>query len=153
MTLSTLTYQGASYPSIEHAFQASKYRHLTGGERLDLIKQFMEGEIYGKMLPLKIKGKGGKGEMRKKKVTLDVDSWNDNRLQVMSDLIAARAESDEHFANLIRFAQTNGIALLHMENTRGRGEAFWGGTFEGKSRQLENFVGANNYGRLLSELM
>lgn len=143
-------YNGYCYHSIEHAFAGSKYLFLEEGAREDLMYRFTCDGIFGSLQPLEVKGKGGKGQMKKDGVSLDVLKWNKTRLAVMRDVAAARFKDDSLFRKIIRKAKKEHVPILHYGP---RGDTFWGGSFGGKEKVLENFSGNNHYGQILQLLV
>jgi len=147
-----LVYEGLTYPSIEHAFQAAKYNYITmrstakrGGEELKRL--FTVGEEYGKLPATQACSKGKRGTMDKKhKVDLDLHRWNAVSLQVMKKLMAERAKVDRVFVACLIDAR-KGLKIYHKEKGV---NAFWGGHFTDKDRT--KFQGQNHMGLLLEQL-
>lgn len=124
-----LTFEGESYPTMEHAFHAAKFNPkyisaLTPGKANELRKKLQVGGDIE--LAKDAKSFGGKGSFKKLKLTLDQAAWNEDRAAVMRDVADARALVDERFAKILKDAVATSTELKHYE--RGKAdEVFWGG--------------------------
>ena len=94
-------FEGHTYPTVEHAYQAAKT--LDESEREQIRTQKSPG---------KAKGMGSRLTLR--------EDWNDVRLDVMERLVYMKAK-DPDFSQLLR---NTGDAKLIEGNTRG--DRFWG---------------------------
>ena len=96
-----LTYLGRYYPTAEHAYQAAKARNTTEHDRIALSET-----------PGIAKSRG--------RVTLVRDDWEEVKLSVMEEVVAAKFKLP-HLADLLRLT---GNAQL-IEGNRW-GDRFWG---------------------------
>lgn len=152
MTPATIRVDGAEYPSVEHYFQSSKYAlSLTDGagqgKANRLAEQFRVGKQFGKISPKDVKSKGGKGEMSKRGVALDVVRWSAMRDVVMKKALCARVHDDQRFRVLLAFCAENQIDLYHFERSGAR--SHWGGFF---AKTTDTWVGGNTLGAMLVDI-
>ncbi len=151
MTPAKVVLHGRRFPSIEHAFQAEKFLYTKTGGHPALVERFTAGtEPFGTLDPLKVKGKGGKGQFAKDKVTLDGDRWNRDSVSVMRKLVASRKKHDPLFRSILAKGKREGVHISHYEKPRGaKGKVpFWGAYTPSDSRHP---VGHDHYGKLLME--
>lgn len=149
-----LTYKGRLYPSVEHGFQAAKYRYVLEDKPKKVLKMFQASGPYGDLPPIKVKAKGGRKAMLTHRVTLNTTDWDEKKDSVMAHLLKERAEVDSRFkAMLIDLARRN-VRILHHD--RGGARSYWGGSFPAsvkeKDRTPSDFRGVNKFGILLEEL-
>lgn len=151
---SPLTYKGKLYPSVEHGFQAAKYRHVVEDKPKKVLKMFEVGGAYGALPPIKVKTKGGRKAMLTHRVNLNTTDWAEKKDSVMVHLLKARADVDPRFkAMLIDLARRN-VRIVHHDRAGAR--SYWGGSFPAaikeKDRTPSDFHGVNKFGILLEEL-
>ena len=124
-----LMYDGALYPSMEHAYHAAKFdpKYAQGVDpsRLAELRERLQssGDIAE---PKAAKTYGGKGNFKKLKVTLDAAAFNPDRATIMKEIASARVLVDAKFADILRNAVSDGISLKHYERGKAN-EVFWGG--------------------------
>jgi hypothetical protein len=166
MLKTPLVYRGGHYPSIEHAFQAAKYDYtdaLPGAKQTpgEVKRWFHVGEKYGKLPATKAVSKGKRANMGRLKMALRIEEWNGAAVQVMKDLMRARAKVDPAFAACLVEARkkkgiggSEGMDIFHKE--KGGPRAVWGGTFakgtKDRDKGKATFVGRNQMGKLLEEV-
>lgn len=137
------------FPSIEHGFQAMKY---VVSDQMQIAKEFEKGEKYGFRSPKDIKKEGGKMAFKKRKVSLKVIQWEENKLRIMKKLVNSRYTSDAKFRHIVDKIKSNGYKLFHYEGTRGRRVSYWGGSWPASIKDLRdqlNFNGENMLGKLI----
>ena len=128
-------YNERVFHSVEEAFQCMKFEYSS---RPDLYDQVFTD-------PKAAKSAGSKTGMKKLKCVLNVEKWNNNSVQIMKDIIAARYSYDQEFKNIVDQCKNENIELYHFERTGEK--SFWGGCFkDGK------FVGNNMLGKIIHSL-
>ena len=135
----SVIYNGVTFPSIEHGFQAAKFLFST---RPDLFKSFAA------KTSLDAKRAGGKGAFKKAGAVLDSAAWNAHSQDVMKALVRSRVRRDSLYRKIIQLARKENIALLHYEKAFGKrgAEPFWGGYFQKESGA---FYGKNTLGKIM----
>lgn len=86
----------------------------------------------------KVKSSSSKGQMKRRKCSLDVELWNNARVPIMLHLLRARLAVDGGFRSIL---QASTGVLLHTD--RAGAKSFWGGSDKG---------GTNTLGQLLMQL-
>ena len=81
---------------------------------------------------VKVKSCSGKGAMKKAGYSLDVQKWNEARVQVTLHLLIARLNVDGEFRRILRASGT--AYLLHVDRAGPR--SFWGGSPKGGENML-----------------
>ena len=99
---SPLTYEGISYPTVEHAFQAQKTFDETERKKIAQCKK-----------PGRAKGLGRKVKLRQ--------DWESVKVGIMTEIIRIKFESDEELKTLLL---ETGTAKLIEGNTWN--DRFWG---------------------------
>jgi predicted NAD-dependent protein-ADP-ribosyltransferase YbiA (DUF1768 family) len=138
------TLRGMVFPSVEHAFQASKIVH--SGGTVEHVRRMLAGATEP-LTPQQCKRLGGKGGFKSMGLRLDVDTWGDRSVEVMELLLACRARVDGRFADLIAANRRMGKWHAHFE--RSGGKSFWGGSF---ARETGRWKGQNVLGRMVDAL-
>ena len=133
---------GRCYPSVEHAFHASKARC---SDRPEIARTFECGGSVGSN-PAAAKTAGGKGGFKKQHATLDQAQWDRVRDAETTKALRARARADAEFCSILRATAAHNVHLLHFE--RQAGKAYWGGAVDATG----TIVGRNRLGELLMEL-
>lgn len=123
-----VSYRGAWFPSIEHAFQAEKWLCLTAGKnRRDMWKRYHAGAEYGVLPASQIKSSGSARAFREAKVVLDQTKWSRRRLVVMMDLIWERCRRDEWFRKTLQWLVHQDVLPVHYEARKSVQRLEWGG--------------------------
>lgn len=147
-----------NFSSIEQAFHWAKFhfttQQLTVEQIIDIHSQYPsillqhvnsndidDQHFLREIRPfmVKVKSCSGKGAMKKAGYSLDVDRWNDARVQVTIHLLQTRLNVDIEFQHILRASLTS--YLLHTD--RAGQKSFWGGSDKG---------GKNILGELLMQL-
>lgn len=128
-------YEGDTYPTVEHAFQAMKYK--LASTRPELYRMFVRGGELGPD-PVKAKMMGGRKGMKTHHAELDVQKWSALSEKVMEDLVREKMKNEVVRAILIICLQ-NDILLLHHS----RGDMKWGchANPDGTIKKGENLLG------------
>jgi predicted NAD-dependent protein-ADP-ribosyltransferase YbiA (DUF1768 family) len=135
--------EGITFPTVEHAFQASKLIFsCVAVTSLDIteLRELREN----KLTPQQAKARGGRKHFNAIGVTLDIEKWNSVAIDVMRDLIAARYATDEPFKNILLTAKKKQIKFKHYEFSGAK--SIWGGFFKG-----ETWLGQNQLGKIMDE--
>lgn len=130
-----------SFPSIEHAFQAFKWLHLTTGMDEKHFRSFTAEAEIGKQTAVKAKSASGQAAMRRAGVTLNTTEWNKVQVDLMTKLVRSRAKSDPIYSRLLKQASTKKVQLLHIEQRKKASECFWGGNEASGQFQGQNKLG------------
>lgn len=104
-----IKYKSLIFPSIEHAYQGSKYLFTTSGAHPRIFEQFSIGKEIGSEPAKKAKSAGGKGAFKKHKLRLSPE-WDKVQTKIMHSLIKKRCQVDK-----ICHAVEHNIRLLHFE--------------------------------------
>lgn len=142
--LSDLELEGARYASVEHAFQATKALCSTRPEMASWFHLDFTGPEAVPPDPAAARKQGGRGAYTRANAVLDVDAWNDRRVDLMQAAVAARWEQQPLFRAVLE--STQGLELLHFERAGAR--SFWGCSISRKTGEVQ---GENMLGRLLME--
>lgn len=127
------SYEGNTYPSVEHAFHAQKLD--PADERRDeYIALFTDIDS----LPSEAKKNGGKGSFKKRGYTIRED-WNSERLKIMYEITKAYYEQNDRMRE--RLLQTGDRYLKHYGP---RIDDFWG--------EKKDCSGQNHHGKILMRL-
>ncbi len=140
----TVTYEGEKFPSVEHFFQASKFKC---SNKPEYFADFTINGKYGKSDALTVKKKGSKSGFKNMGAQLDVNDWNRCRIDRMKEFIKARYEQDEDFRRILVTCRDRGVTLLHFE--RSGHKSFWGGSV---SRDDGTIRGENQLGKIMMEV-
>jgi ribA/ribD-fused uncharacterized protein len=116
-------FEGKTFPSVEHFFQASKYLCST---RPELFEHFCRGGRWGSSSPAEAKSKGSKKGFKAYKADLDVAQWEGSKVERMTAFLKARYEQDDVFRAILQACHDKGAYLLHFE--RSGAKAYWGGS-------------------------
>jgi len=147
-----------TFSSVEQAFHWAKFhfttQQLTNEHVMDIYshypdillqhidsKNIDDERFLREIRPfmVKVKSCSGKGAMKKAGYSLDVQKWNEARVQVTLHLLRTRAAVDEEFQHILRASGTS--YLLHTDRAGPR--SFWGGSDKG---------GENMLGQLLMQI-
>ena len=138
-SLSPVEYHGVTFPSIENAFQAAKYRFSTNPGVWTTLAH---------MSPAEAKREGSKSGMWKHGAVLDVAAWTEASPHVMKTLVQRRMQTDALYRHTIETGRRDGTAFLHFE--RSGAKSFWGGCFPADApRTPSAFAGKNVLGKIL----
>lgn len=139
-------YDGNTYPTVEHAYQAQKY---LCSNKPELAKLFYDGSLK---TALDAKSAGGKSGMKKRGAELDKDCWNkpNHADSIMHSLIMSKIEKNPEIRNILNIASTNDIRFVHFS----RSDMYWGAHLndDGTIKRGENKLGIiyNKYIDLLT---
>ena len=126
------------FPSVEHAFQASKIA-FSGGDESHV--QRMETGSVDAITPHECKHMGSKASFKKLGLQLDIVTWSKLSRELMQYLLIARTRVDTRFIHIISSNRRLGKQHMHFE--RSGAKSVWGGSFEQSSGiwKGENFLG------------
>ena len=121
------------FPSVEHAFQASKIA-FSGGDESHV--QRMET-----ISPHECRRMGCKASFKKLGLQLDIVTWSKVSRELMQYLLIARTRVDTRFIHIISSNRRLGKQHMHFE--RSGAKSVWGGSFDQSSGiwKGENFLG------------
>lgn len=117
-----ITYEGKPYPTVEHAYQASKTSFPTAREVIRLARTPGQAKRLGREVPLR-------------------SGWEDLKLTIM--LILLRKKFRDHFLSQ-RLIATGDAILIEGNN--------WGDRFWGAELVDTDWVGENKLGELLMQV-
>ena len=109
---------GTSWPSVEHYFQAMKWRLATN--KPNGAKAFTRSDLP----PAEAKRKGGKAAMKAEGAELNFAKWKEASGGVMRSAVEARYEQDGRFARILNAAKQEKLRLVHFE--RSGAKSHWG---------------------------
>jgi predicted NAD-dependent protein-ADP-ribosyltransferase YbiA (DUF1768 family) len=135
--------EGLTFPTVEHAFQASK---LIFSDVAITSVDIMELSALhnNKLTPQQAKTRGGRKHFNSIGITLDIGKWNSIAIDVMKDLVVARYATDERFKDIIMNAKKKQMKFKHFE--RSGAKSLWGGFFkEGM------WLGQNQLGKIMDD--
>jgi len=139
---------GVLFPSVEHAFQAGKYKCLVE-DAPDRVVAVVTSLAAGGTVAsaLAARRAGSKSTMKRHGVALDRKRWETRRVEVMFEALRARALVDRQFRTSLELATEHGWQLRHFERSSAR--SFWGGSF---ARDTQQWRGRNKLGELLHKV-
>ncbi len=112
----SVEYDGNVYSTVEHAFQAQKYKC---SNKPELVHMFYDGTIK---TAAEAKTAGGKGGMKIRGAVLDVECWNNNRDAIMNALIKSKIQRNSYIRSILEIAATHNIKFVHFS----RSDMYWG---------------------------
>jgi ribA/ribD-fused uncharacterized protein len=155
-----VVYEGVSFPTVEQAYVAAKFNSPAVSEfiaglgpgvnsygRPSVVAQHAR-DLGRSSNPGRWRQSGWEGEVPRLR-----DGWNDEKVEVMRDLVRQKFENNPEFGDYLR---GTGDAQL-IEHTTGWGDRVWGMVDptvgkRGMDAQVERLEGENHLGRLLMEL-
>jgi predicted NAD-dependent protein-ADP-ribosyltransferase YbiA (DUF1768 family) len=130
-----ISVSGASYPSVESAFQAAKATH---SDRPHTARWFeVDQRPY---VPGDVKRAGSKRAYQDQGMTLDAPAWDARRDDAMGAALQARHDVDPLFRAILAAVRAQGVTLLHFERCGAR--SYWGGSLKHGAIQGSNTLGA-----------
>lgn len=139
--MSDIKYNGKIFPSVEHAFAYVKYKYSNCKQK---VPDFTINGPYS--TTANIKSIHSKKGMTKRKCTLDIVRFAKVKKRLMTYILKARANSDEHFRNILKDARKHNYYLLHFARGGGAG---WGGYISKKDGKMK---GDNLLGKTMMRL-
>jgi ribA/ribD-fused uncharacterized protein len=133
-------YDGHIYRTVEHAFQALKYTCTERQELVDIVREKYKGELGNGA-----KKSGGRAEMKKYGVTLDVDCWEKHKDDIMRKLIASKIERHAEIRRILELAKDLNYTLVHHAD-RGA-DMYWGALV----KENDRIEGKNMLGKIYME--
>jgi ribA/ribD-fused uncharacterized protein len=134
-------FDGVVYPTVEHAFQAQKFRHTTHPEGEAFMGFLTDGTIVS---PREAKEYGGRRSFRELGVVLDQEAWDAASSGIMKELLRCKIERHEVVRSILAGCRRHDYVLLHIA----RGDMVWGGGVD----EAGEIRGENRLGRLFMEL-
>lgn len=136
--------EGLTFPTVEHAFQASKL--IFSGVAITSVNIMELSELSeNKLTAQQAKTRGGRKHFNSIGITLDIGRWNSIAIDVMRDLVVARFASDERFKDIVLNAKKKQMKFKHFE--RSGAKSVWGGFMkEGM------WLGQNQLGKIMDDL-
>jgi predicted NAD-dependent protein-ADP-ribosyltransferase YbiA (DUF1768 family) len=134
------------FNSVEAAYQYYKLQYFTtckDEEKRRQLLKLIADEKDGK----KAKQLGSAKSYKDYGCTLDIDRWNENRINVMFKCLQERFYVDHRFRNILKLCKLNECTPLHTE--RCGKKSFWGGTLSEHDCKI---LGKNELGKLLMKL-
>ena len=155
-----VVYQGVSFPTVEQAYVAAKFNNPEVSEFIaglgpgvnyrgepSVVAQHAR-DLGRSTRANRWRQSGWQGEVPRLR-----DGWNDEKVEVMRDLVRQKFENNPEFGDYLR---ATGDAQL-IEHTTGWGDRVWGMVDptvgkRGMDAQVERLEGENQLGRLLMQL-
>lgn len=134
-----------TFPNIEHAFHYEKYKRTNKPE----LKERYVGITSSFPNNGQAKVFSGKKAMKENGVTLDVQRWNRERVDVNAQLLQARLEQDPKFKNILTEIKHNNIHLYHYERCGRSKPSFWGAM---EFKDGSGIIGNNMLGKQMMAL-
>ena len=137
----SVEFEGKEFPTVEHAFQAAKYRFVVIApvEVDDIIE-----EIRGLATAQEAKSAGGKGGMKSRRVALDIIRWDAHKDAIMNSLLQSKMMRHRLIQEELMLAKMHQIQLVHFS----RADKYWGAVVKDDGR----IVGENRLGALWMDL-
>ncbi len=130
-------YEGNSYPSVEHAYQAQKYKCTNKPE----LAEMFYSETGTLKTATEAKTAGSKSGMKKHGVELNMSCWNSpNRVdKIMYELVMSKISKNEYIKNILEIASRHNIRFVHFSRT----DMYWGAHMneDGTIKRGENKLG------------
>ena len=108
----SVEYEGRTYPTVEHAFQAQKYVYATFEEpkRKKIAKESVDDilasfTVDGKMTATEAKKMSGSTAMEKRGYTLDITKWTQASIPLMNVLIRSKIERNPEIRKIVEVAK------------------------------------------------
>ena len=117
----------AQFPSIEHEFQAMKYLYSSNPNEINSIQ-------WNQLTSVEAKRMGSKKEFLKRKLHLDIDKWNSDRLYNMIGLVRKRFQMDAIYRLILQTIIKKNIDLIHFSIN----DHYWGQSRKGNG---QNYLG------------
>ena len=143
-----LLWQDELFPTVEHAFQAAKWRYcaqFTPEQAATVCAIYTEFTEPSPLTPAEAKRRGGKTYMAQQHIHLKGEKWNEAAPKIMAQILRARYRADALFRHILAQTHRHQIYLLHFE--RSGAKSVWGGCL--KNREIH---GQNLLGHLLMKL-
>ena len=129
----SVEYDGNVYSTVEHAFQAQKYKFSNKPELVQMFYKENSGFPSAKensgfpscgtiKTAAEAKTAGGKGGMKTRGAVLDVECWNNNRDTIMNALIKSKIQRNPYIRSILEIAATHNIEFVHFS----RSDMYWG---------------------------
>ena len=130
-------YGGATFPTVEHAYQALKYSCTEKPELVNSVQiEFRDRD------PVDVKKAGSKATMKKLGVTLDVECWDGHKDGIMETLIKSKIDRHPEIRQTLEIAAKNNIMLVHFS----RSDMYWGAHVSENGKSIKR--GENNLGKI-----
>jgi predicted NAD-dependent protein-ADP-ribosyltransferase YbiA (DUF1768 family) len=130
-----LSYRAVKFPSIEHAFQAEKYRMFCGTLEswapLKSAREVPDGKAALKFGRKRIDG-------------YDQNKWDLSRGDVMIGLVMARMEVDETYRKMLQYILTHDVLLLHISKYADEND-FWACKIDDRNGAIIGFNMTSHY--------
>ncbi len=138
----SVEYEGHIYPTVEHAYQAQKYKYAVP-LKPELVAMFYDGTLK---TPLDAKKAGGRGGMTKNGVALNVAAFNAAQMNIMRDIIQSKIDRHPDIQEILRKAREHHMQLVHFS----RSDMLWGAHVEPDGSAIKR--GENKLGELYLRL-
>ena len=148
---------GATWPTIEHWFQANKFMYKYSVESEPRYKEYVDNFKKGGKFDKEVKeGKGkaatartagSKTASQKAKVVIDPE-WDTKSFDVMIKGIGEKIKQYDYMKDILKKLKSEDVYIVHYENTRGKGISKWGGVVKKKEDGTFKVVGQNLLGNI-----
>jgi hypothetical protein len=128
-----VVWDGAVWPSAEHAFQGAKGKFCVGDTAA------FRSEMLGLPTPQEAKKAGGRAGMKARGLALNIAAWDEAKDQCMYEILKAKADQHVDVRDVLIKAISFKYELVHFART----DMYWGAHVdkEGLVVQGENVLG------------
>ena len=141
-----LVFEGKSYESVEHVFQAKKGDYCTSPGDLYAAQALYAKQFDGKDAA-QAKKAGSKKGMLEMNLFLDLERWSVASDGVMKGVLQARYDADGDFRTILEAVASSGKTLVHFS----RSDRYWGAKVVPEG-EFVTIVGQNKLGVMLMDL-
>ena len=141
-SLDEVEYEGHRYPSIEHAYQAQKYKY---SNKPELMADFYIGGKFN--TANEAKEAGGRKGMKAKGTALDFTRWSDAKAdQIMEGLVKYKVQKYPEIRNILSILRKNNVHLVHTSLR----DKYWGASMHTDKSGIKS--GKNKLGELYNTI-
>lgn len=108
-------FNGITYKSVEHAFQAQKWYYT---DKPDMMNVFVNNNLTA----AQAKSMGSKTAMKKAHTQLNIVEWEINKDRIMKELVLSKIQLNPSIQNILTIARENNINFVHFS----RSDMYWG---------------------------
>ena len=151
-----LVIDGATWPTIEHWFQANKFMFSGDDKYKYYVDQFKKGGKFdideGKGKGAYARKAGGKTATKKAKVPIDPE-WDTKSYNVLMKGIAHKIELFPDIKKILQVLKENNVYIVHYESSRGKEVSKWGASVKKQKDGTHKIIGRNWLGNIYMTFM